>query len=212
MPRLVWGAAGERFFETGLDRGVLYLPSDPGVVWNGLISVSETPDGGESKPYYLDGVKYLNVSSSEEYAATITAYHYPREFSVCDGQKHIQNGLIATQQLRQSFGLSYRTRIGNDVVGADFSYKIHLVYNALAEPAARQNSTLGSSADPSSFSWVISTKPPEITGYKPTAHLVIDTRYTNPDILDEVEDILYGTEMDLARLPDPDELIAIFTA
>lgn len=212
MPRLIWGAAGERFFETGLDRGVLYLPSDPGVVWNGLISISESPDGGEAKPYYLDGIKYLNVSASEEYAATISAYFYPREFGVCDGQVSIQNGLIATQQPRKSFGLSYRTRVGNDVVSSDFSYKIHLVYNALAEPSSRQNSTLGGSTDPSSFSWVISTKPPTITGYKPTAHLVIDARFTDPTILATVEDILYGTETDLARLPDPDELIAIFTA
>jgi len=212
MPRLVWGAIGERLYETGLDRGVLYIEDDPGVPWNGLISVSETPDGGEAKPYYLDGIKYANVSTAEEFAATINAYYYPREFAPCDGQANIQNGLIVTQQPRRSFGMTYRTRIGNDVEGADFSYKIHLVYNALTEPAQRSNQTLGGSADPSSFTWSITTKPPTITGYKPTAHLVIDTRYTDPEILVEIEDILYGTEADLSSLPAPDELIAIFSA
>lgn len=212
MPRLVWGQYGTRYYENGLDRGVLYLASDPGVPWNGLISITEAPDGGDAKPYYLDGFKYLNVSLSEEYAATINAFGYPKEFAPCDGQANIQNGLIATQQPRRPFSLTYRTKMGNDVDGLDFSYKIHIVYNGLAAPSQRSNQSIGgNSGDPATFSWNITTKPPSITGYKPTAHFVIDAQTTDPEILSDIEDILYGTEADLSRLPTPDELIAIFT-
>lgn len=211
MARLIWGSPTERFFEAGVDRGVLYLPANPGVVWNGLISVAENPSGGGAQPYYQDGIKYLNLAEAEEFEATLTAFSSPREFGPCDGNVQIQSGLIATQQPRRSFGLSYRTKIGNMFEGADFAYKIHLVYNALAAPANRTNNSLGGSADPSTLSWSITTKPPTLSGFKPTAHLVIDSRYTDPDILLEVEEILYGTEADFPRIPDPDELIDIFT-
>lgn len=212
MPRLIWGSPAERIYENGVDRGVLYMPSNPGVVWNGLISVAENPSGGDPEAYYQDGLKYLQLASSEEYAATINAFSSPREFGPCEGNTSIQNGLIATQQPKKSFGFSYRTKIGNGAEGGDFAYKIHLVYNALASSAQRTNKSLGGSADPSTLSWSITTKPPAISGYKPTAHLVIDSRFVPGGLLADVEDIFYGTEAEGARLPDPDELIAMFTA
>lgn len=210
MPRLTWSAVGERFYETGVDRGVLYVNGIYGVAWTGLTSVAESPSGGEARPYYIDGVKFLNISSAEEFEATINAFYRPLEFGPCDGTASIQNGLFVTQQPRKSFGLSYRTKLGNDVDGSDHAYKIHLVYNALAAPSERSNNTLGDSADPSVFSWAITTLPPSITGFKPTAHLVIDSRSTDPSVLSNVEDILYGNEANTAHLPSPDELIAIF--
>lgn len=211
MPRITWQAQGERFFEMGVDRGVLYLQLNNGKPWPGLISVSESPSGGEAKPYYFEGVKYLNVSANEEYAATITSFYPPEEFLNCDGVVKLQNGLLVPHQPRKQFGLSYRTRVGNEVAGADFAYKIHLVYNALAAPSSRPNETIGGNADPSNFSWAITTRPPAITGYRPTAHLVVDTRYTDPEILAELEDLLYGTDESFATIPTPDELIALLT-
>lgn len=208
--RLDWGAVGERFFETGIDQGVLYLPSQAGVPWTGLISVSENPSGGEAKPYYIDGTKYLNVASAEEYEATINALGSPKEFGLCDGNVSIHPGLFVTRQPRRPFGLSYRTLLGNDLNGSNHGYKIHLVYNALAAPSQRTNNTLNNSGDPSTFSWNITTKPPSITGYKPTAHLVIDSRFTDLEKMAAVQDLLYGTDEDDPTLPTPDELIAVF--
>ena len=212
MSRLTWRNMGERFYEIGVDRGVLYVDLNPGVAWTGLVSVSESPSGGDPKPFYIDGVKYLNLASVEEFEATIVAYYSPPEFAPCDGITSIQNGLFVTQQPRKSFGLSYRSKIGNDLEGSDHAYKIHLVYNALAAPTNRSNTTIGNSNNLDAFSWSITTLAPDITGYKRTAHLVIDSRTTEPSILSTVEDILYGSESTSARLPDPDELIAIFSA
>lgn len=212
MPRLTWNSIGDRFYEIGIDRGVLYTDGNPGVAWTGLISVSESPTGGEAKPYYIDGVKFLNVSSAEEFEATINAFYKPLEFGVCDGTASIQNGLFVTQQSRKQFGLSYRTKLGNDVAGSDHAYKIHLIYNALAAPSERNNSTMGDSVEPTSYSWPITTLPPSITGYKRTAHLVIDSRFTDPSLLTDVEDILYGDDVNPARQPSPDELITIFSS
>lgn len=211
MARIVWTAQGERYFEAGVDRGVLYMPFDPGVAWPGLISVAENPSGGDARPYYFEGRKYLNVSSKEEYEATLTSYYAPVEFLECDGVTKLQNGLFITQQPRKPFGLSYRTQIGNDIKGPDFGYKIHLVYNALAGPSTRPNQTLGASGEASTFSWDITTVPPSITGYRPTAHLVIDTRFTDPEILSDLEDLLYGTDESFSTLPTPDELIDLLT-
>lgn len=209
--RLVWGARSERFFEIGVDNGVLYNASDSlGVSWSGLVSVSESSSGGEPRPYYIDGVKYANLASAEEYQATIVALGSPAEFDVCDGVVSINNGLFATQQPRKSFGLSYRTRIGNEIEGANYAYKLHLVYNALAAPSQRKNDTIGDTADPSTFTWAITTLPPEITGYKRTSHFIVDSRFTPELVLTELEDILYGTESTSARLPDTEELLAIF--
>jgi hypothetical protein len=210
MARLSWGSAGERFFETGIDRGVLYLPSQPGVPWIGLVAVNEQPNGGEAQPYYIDGIKYANVALAEEYEATLSALSAPAEFGPCDGVAQIHNGLLATHQPRVPFSLSYRTLVGNDLEGAQHGYKIHLVYNALAEPTQRVNVTQGKSAAPMALSWKLSTLPPSITGYKRTAHLVVDSRYTDPEVLAEVEDVLYGTDIEAPSIPTPDELIAIF--
>jgi hypothetical protein len=140
VSRLVWSAAGERFFESGLDRGVLYV-SGKGVAWSGLISIEESPTGGDAKAFYHDGIKYLNLAAAEEFEATINAYSSPPEFGPCDGVGAVYNGLFATQQPRKPFSLSYRTKVGNDTDGADHAYKIHLVYNALAAPTSRSNST-----------------------------------------------------------------------
>lgn len=211
MTKLEWGTPGERFFESGIDRCVLFLPNQDGVPWNGLTAVSESPSGGEPKPYYLDGYKYLNIASNEEYEASITAYSSPREFDACDGTLSIANGLFATQQPRKSFGLSYRTLVGNDTDGADHGYKIHLVYNALAAPSSRDNATLGESTDPLSLSWSITTLSPMIPGIRPTAHMVIDSRRTPNSYLVEIEDILYGSVTTSSRLPDVAELIQIFS-
>lgn len=210
MTRLAWGAPGERYFETGIDRGVLYLPEQPGVAWPGIVTVSEAPTGGDPRPYYIDGRKYLNLATAEEFEAVIGAYSAPAEFGVCDGSVQIHNGLFATQQRRMPFGFCYRTLVGNDVQGADHAYKIHLVYNALAAPSSRTITTMGDQVAVSAFSWKITTLPPPVTGYKRTAHFVIDTRYTDPEVLEAVEDVLYGTDVTSASLPTPDELITIF--
>jgi hypothetical protein len=211
MAKLTWDGYAERFYELGIDRGVLYVGAEVGVAWTGLVSITENISGGEPRPYYIDGEKYLNLLSSEEFAATLEAFACPAEFGVCDGNVSIHTGLVATQQPRKAFGLSYRTLVGNDVDGSDHAYKLHLVYNALAAPSQRNNTTLGGSSDPLKLSWVISTKPPAITGYKPTAHLVIDSRDTDPSVLSDVEDLLYGTVSTDPTLPLPDDLIALFT-
>lgn len=208
--RLTWDSPGERFYESGVDQGVLYLPSTAGVPWSGLISVSENPTGGEAKPYYLDGLKYLNIASAEEFEATITAFNSPPEFAVCDGYAPIHRGLLVTHQRRTSFGFTYRVKVGNDTVGEDFGYKIHIVYNALAEPSERTNESSAEIVKPSTFSWKISTLPPDVTGYKPTAHYVIDSRSTPAGLLMKIEDILYGNDSAEARLPYASELVEIF--
>lgn len=210
--RLVWGARSERFFEIGVDNGVLYNASDSlGVAWSGLISVSESPSGGEPRPYYYDGIKYINIASAEEYEATIVAFGAPAEFNICDGVASINNGLFATQQPRKPFSLSYRTKVGNEIEGMHHAYKIHLVYNALAAPSQRKHDSIGDSTDPSTFTWDITTLPPAITGYKRTAHFIIDSRSTPELVMTELTDILYGTDVTAARIPDTEELLAIFS-
>lgn len=211
MPRLTWDAQGEKYYESGISQGVLFVGEAPGVPWVGLTSVEQAPSGGGARPYYLDGDKYLNLSQAEEFEATINALTAPREFHQCDGIVSIQNGLLVTGQSRKSFGLSFRTRIGNDIDAIDHGYKIHVVYNALAAPSNRSNSSINGSVNVMTNSWKITSMAPSITGLKPTAHLVVDSRYTDPEVLSEVEDILYGTEAESSRLPTPDELIEIFT-
>lgn len=223
MPMITWGETGQRFFETGLDRGVLYPLIGDGVPWDGLISVSESPTGGAPTPYYYDGYKYLNLSSSEEFEATISAYSAPPEFHRCDGSASIGNGLFVTQQPRQTFGMSYRTRIGNDIDGPNHGYKIHLIYNALSSPSARNNSSISNTPAAMTLSWKISTRPPKIgtriipmppgklIPAKPTSHFVIDSRYTPSDLLEEIEGILYGNDTDEARLPSVTEILNRFT-
>jgi hypothetical protein len=210
VPQLVWDAVGERRYEAGVDHGVLYVDNSPGVAWNGLTSVSEKPSGGTSTAYYIDGEKYLNSPDAGEYAATIEAFTYPDEFEICEGTFSPYSGLLVTMQERKPFGLSYRTKVGDDVNGTDNAYKIHLVYNALAEPSQRANKTQSDAADLSAFSWDITTQPPTVPGFKRTAHYVIDSRRTDPAALMVMEEILYGTESDAPRLPDPTELLNIF--
>lgn len=209
MARMNWSAPGDRYYDNGVDQGVLYIGNDA-VPWVGLISVTESPSGGEPRPYYIDGRKYLNLSSAEEFAATINAFSAPREFGPCDGTMAIQNGLFATQQPRKAFSMSYRTMIGNDTVGPRAGYKIHLIYNALAAPSERSNQTLGAEAEPNSYSWQISTLPPSLTGMKPTSHFVIDSRYTPRMLLSHIEDILYGTDASAPRIPLVSELVTLF--
>lgn len=211
MTRLEWATIGERFYETGIDRGVLYVGS-AGYAWPGLISVSESHSGGEAKPYYLDGIKFLNLSKGEEFEATIEAYTYPEAFGQCDGTLSVANGLFARQQRRKSFDFSYRTRIGNDVDGVDHGYKIHLVYNALAEPSDNQFQTLSDSIEPLNFSWHVTTKPSLVNNFRPSAHFVIDSRETPAFLLNSIERILYGDENDDPRLPSAGELAFLFTS
>lgn len=209
MPKLDWNTPGSRLYEVGVDRGVLYVDGQPGVAWVGLTSVAERSSGGEAKAYYIDGVKYLNISAPEEFEATITAYIYPDLFGECDGTTQVRTGLFVTQQSRKSFGLSYRTKIGHEL-DPDHGYKIHLIYNALAAPSERSRATIGDSADPNDFSWSVTTRPPAISGYNRTAHVVLDSRYVDPLILSAVEDVLYGTETLSPSLPSLSDLTTLF--
>lgn len=210
MTRLAWGALGERYYEDGVDQGVLYV-DDVGYVWNGLVSVSESPSGGEHRSYYLDGIKHINLMSLEEYEATIKAFSAPPEFSACDGVKSLYQGLFVSQQARKPFGLSYRTMINNDI-GPDQGYKIHLVYNTLAAPSERNNATRNDSPEPEELSWYIQAVPPPSMGfgYKPSAHFIVDSRITPVEILTQLEDILYGSESADARFPSQTEILALF--
>lgn len=210
MTRLMWNAAGERIFEAGVDRGVLYIEGSDGVPWNGLVAVSESPAGGDVTSYYVDGVKYLNHVALEEFKANIEAYTYPEEFAQCDGTAPVSNGLFATHQPKKSFGLAYRTLVGNDAEGVDHAYKIHLVYNATAAPTERPNSTIGEEVEPANFGWEIITKPPTFTGFRPTAHFIIDSREVPVGLLELIEDILYGSDDLSPRQPSVPELMFIF--
>lgn len=213
MAKLTWNDVGERFYETGVDHGVLYLPDEIGVPWTGLISVAENPSGGEPKPVYYDGIKVTNVASREEFEATLEAFSCPPEFYPCEGRVAIQNGLFASQQPRKQFGLSYRTLIGNDVNGTDAGYKIHLVYNALASPQGKTYTTISADkTDAATFSWSITCLPPILTGLRPTAHFVVDSRFTPSELLVDLEDILYGSNSGDSYLPTAEFLYDMFTA
>lgn len=212
MTRVDWGAVGERFYEAGVDRGVLYVGDSAGVPWVGLVSVTESPTNSKSKANYLDGVKYLNRVSSGEFAGTIEAYTYPDEFAKCDGTAPLGNGLFATHQRRYPFGFSYRTLIGNDTEGLEHGYKIHLVYDATAEPSPHANQTLSDSDDAFNFSWNFTTRPPVVGGIRPTAHFVVDSRETPPALLGRIEDILYGTAQTDPRLPSAGEMLFLFAS
>lgn len=211
MSRLEWNSTGTRFYEAGVDRGVLYVDGYPGVSWNGLTSVTESPSGGDPKSFYIDGVKYLAIPSPEEFEGTIEAFTYPDEFAQCNGTVEPRGGLFLTHQRRKIFGLSYRTMIGNDVSDS-YGYKLHIIYNALAAPSERSNGTLKDTTDPDNFSWKITCKPPAMPGYKPTSHVILDSRTTDPSVLSAVEDILYGSDTDQARIPTLDELLSAYDA
>jgi hypothetical protein len=206
---LEWNTPGSSVYESSLDRGVLYVDGHDGVPWNGLISVEESSSGGEGQPYYIDGFKYRNSSTDEDFEATITAFTYPDEFAKCDGVGTVRPGLIVTQQPRSTFGLSYRTKVGTELE-EEFGYKIHLIYNALVTPSHYTYETSGNSPKPINFSWNISTRPVMMAGFKPTAHVVIDSRYTDPKALATIEDFLYGSNLFISRMPTFEQLVDIF--
>lgn len=209
MARLEWSAVGQRYYEAGVDRGVLYV-DDAGYPWNGLVSIDESPTGGEERAYYCDGVKYLNLAAKEEFKATINAFYSPRAFDACDGLVSVRPGLFASQQRRKSFGLSYRSRIGNDTSGTNHGYKIHIVYNALAAPAPRRYATESDEPSPASLSWTISTKAVAVPDADRSSHLIIDTTEAPSYVVSLLEDILYGNSLNAPRLPAPDEIAALF--
>jgi hypothetical protein len=212
MARLIWDAVGERYYETGVNKGVLYVDAQPGVAWNGLTSVTENPSGGDPESFYFDGVKYLSSPSPEDFSVSIEAFTYPTEFSQCDGTAVAFSGVSIGQQKRKPFGLSYRTRLGNDVDGSQHGYKIHLIYNCLASPSERSYSSISENVEPLTFSWGCVTTPVAVgSGFNPTAHIVIDSTKITPQALQIVEDRLYGTDEQQSYLPSPAELFELFT-
>jgi hypothetical protein len=212
MTAIAWDQTGEKTFETGVDRGVLYSMVSPGVPWNGLVSVNEKSAGGESDQYHFDGVKYLDLIGHEDYQATLTAFTYPEEFLPFDGVWLGGPGLYLTRQRRETFGLSYRTKVGNDVEGAARGYKIHLVYNITASPSTKANNTMAESVDPLNFQWELNAVPPPASTYKPTAHLIIDSTEISFPILEALEEALYGTGGTDAYLPTQDFIIELLTS
>jgi hypothetical protein len=209
MAKLTWGAAGTRVYEAGVDRGAVYIDG-VGYAWSGLTGVEEKASGGEPKPYYVDGFKYLNLAAAEEFEATIKAVSAPKEFSVCEGNVAVRPGLYATGQRKKPFGFSYRTLVGNEIVGLALGYKLHLVYAALAGPSSRSNQSIGDSAEPMELSWDVTTCPPNASGIKPTAHFVVDTRLADPVDVTALEDILYGTSITTPTMPTVAALLALF--
>lgn len=217
MSKIVWDAVGEHIFETGVRNGVLYLKDETGayntgVAWNGLTSVSESPEGAEPTDLYADDIKYLTLMSAENFKATIEAYTYPVEFEECDGSASIANGVVIGQQARKPFGLCYRTSIGNDTDGNEHGYKLHIVYGCLASPSEKQYSTINDSPEAITFSWEVSTTPVNVTGKKPTATLIIDSTKADKAKLTALEAILYGSDSTEPRLPLPDEITTLMTA
>ena len=216
MSKLVWDKTGERQYENGVDRGVLYLFKNGaygnGTVWNGLTAVNESPSGAEASALYADNIKYLNLMSAEEFGASIEAYMYPDEFAECDGSAEIAPGVYAGQQKRCMFGFSYRTKLGNDVDGGDFGYMLHLLYGCLASPSEKGYATENDSPEAITLSWEISTTPVEVPGLKPTSCVTIDSTKVDAEKLAALEAILYGSDDEEARLPLPAELATIFSA
>ena len=219
MSRITWDDTGKRLYETGVKMGVLYPIQEgglysKGVAWNGLITVTESPSGAEATALYADDIKYLNLLSNEEFGATIEAYTYPDEFAECDGSASLATGVMIGQQKRKTFGLCYRTALGNDVDGNDYGYKLHLVYGCLAAPSEKGFSTINDSPEAITFSWEVSTTPVSVTGFKPTSQITIDSTKVNPEKLSALEDILYGKAGDESngpRLPLPNEVATLMS-
>lgn len=216
MSKLVWDALGERYYETGVSKGVLYVTDDAGaygdgVSWSGLTNVTQTPSGAEATALYADNIKYLNLMSEEDFSAKIEAYYYPDEFEECDGSKELVPGVSAGQQPRKSFGFSYQTIIGNDTKRNAYGYKIHLIYGCTAKPSERSNATVNESPEAVTLSWELSTVAAEIAmdGFKPSAKITIDSTKVAPAKLKELEDLLYGTAGTEASLPTPDAVAAL---
>ena len=214
MAKLVFDAVGSRFFETGVKNGVLFVQGangeyENGVVWNGLTAVTESPSGAEATPLYADDMKYVVLYSTEEFGATIEAYTYPEEFEQCDGSAQLGEGVIIGQQQRKSFGLVYKTVIGNDVQGQDLGYKIHIIYGAKAAPSEKAFATINDSPEAVTFSWEVSTVPVPVEGHKPTSTLVIDSTKVDDEKLAAIEAKLFGSESEESTLPLPDEIAAM---
>lgn len=219
MSRIKWDNTGERLYETGVKNGVLYPIQtggtySKGVAWNGLTAVTESPSGAEATPLYADDIKYLNLMSNEEFGCTVEAYTYPDEFAECDGSAALAEGVMIGQQKRKTFGLCYRTSLGNDVDGTDYGYKLHLVYGCLAAPSEKAYATINDSPEAITFSWEVSTTPVNVTGFKPTSCITIDSTKADSEKLTALEDILYGKDAGPEgtpaavdpRLPLPDEV------
>lgn len=216
MARIVWDETGDRLYETGVKNGVFYPRAADGtyvggVAWNGLTSVTESPSGAEPTALYADDIKYLNLISAEEFGATIEAYTYPDEFAACDGSGELSKGVMIGQQTRSSFGLCYRTTVGNDVDGNNYGYKLHMIYGATASPSDKAYQTINDSPEAITFSWEMATTPTNVEGHSPTASLVIDSTKVDKTKLAALEAILYGDESSEAKLPLPDEIAAIFS-
>lgn len=210
MARLTWDKVEDRTYQSGVNQGVLYPKSSSGVAWNGLVSVNETPSGGTATPYHIDGFKYHASSTPEDYEATIDAFTYPDEFERCDGTAYDLNGLGYDLQAREEFGFSYRTLVGGET--GEIGYKIHLVYNALAEPTTSPFESLDDSSDIITFSWKVSAKPIKIPGRRPTSHFIVDSTRVHPDVLALLENILYGSSNSDPRLPLPQEVTDILNS
>lgn len=223
MSKILWDQIGEKLYETGVDHGVLYPQKDGtypmGYAWNGLITVTESPSGAEDTPLYADNIKYLNLKSAEEFGCTIECYTYPDAWAECNGEAELVAGVMLGQQKRNTFGLSYRTKLGNDTQGEDYGYKLHLIYNASASPSEKSYGTINDSPEAISFSYEVSTTPVVImstdaegNGFKPVASITIDSSKIDKEALKKLEDVLYGTADVEPRLPLPDELPGILAA
>jgi hypothetical protein len=220
MTKLAWDGVGDRIYETGVDHGILFLIDEAGAystgfAWNGLVSVTESPSGAEATPQYADNIKYLNLVSYEEFGATIEAFTYPDQFAVCDGTAQPEAGVFLGQQARKTFGLAYRTRVGNDLEGVDFGYKWHLIYGAIAAPTEKGYTTINDSPEAITFSWELTTTPVDVgliggTQYKPTAYLTVVSTTADAGSLAELEDLLTGTVGSDPQLPLPAAVIALF--
>lgn len=214
MAKIVWDESGKRLYETGVKNGVLYIQDETGaynkgVAWNGLTAVTESPSGAEATPLYADDIKYLELFSAEEFGATIEAYTYPEEFEACDGSASLGTGVTIGQQDRKTFGLCYRTVLGNDVKSNEYGYKLHLIYGAKAAPSEKGYQTINDSPEAITFSWEVTTTPVNVAGFKPTASVTIDSTKIDAAKLKTIEDMLYGEGATDAKLPLPDELKTI---
>lgn len=215
MAKLVWDAIGEHKYETGVDHVALYKPNTQkkyvgGVAWNGVSSISESPSGADSNPIYADNIKYLDLRSAEEFGATVECYTYPPEFAECNGEAIVTNGVVIGQQSRKTFGLAYRSIVGNDLQGNDYAYKLHMIYGATASPSEKQYSTVNDSPEAGTFSFELTTTPIAVQGYKNTASLTIDTSlFTDKDKITALENKLFGTDQDEPELPTPAEVFEL---
>lgn len=220
MSKIEWDKTGEKLYETGVKNGVLYLPDESGaytkgVAWNGLTSVKESPSGAEATPLYADDIKYLELTSAEEFGGTLECYTYPDEFAECDGSAEVAPGVIIGQQNRKTFGLCYRTTLGNDIKGNEYGYKLHLIYGAKASPSEKAYSTINDSPEAITFSYEISTTPVNVTGHKPTASLIVDSTKVSAEKMAALEELLYGKDgvesspNNNPKLPLPDEVITL---